>query len=222
MDILTEEFACWLYIDVLSVIFQAVDPGREVTCWHLWKESRPIPGHPPGASPSPTPGFCCPQWAQLRVDPVLSPLPFPVLTTCGARWGVVLERVQAQAAHLWAALGREQPLPSPSSTVLLGSWFPILPLQPPRSPFLAVWSLSWQPSRPQGCISAAIGLNLFSHFPVECVSWVPGSNEQEEWAGLGVPPASGLSLACRPWGPLLCRRRAPGSAPPCHRLCFSA
>lgn len=116
--------------------------------------------------------------------------------------------------------GAAPPLPLLHSS--LGVLVPHSPSPASQSPFLAVWSLSWQPSRPQGCISAAIGLNLFSHFPVECVSWVPGSNEQEEWAGLGVPPASGLSLACRPWGPLLCRRRAPGSAPPCHRLCFSA
>lgn len=174
----------------------------------------PLPPHLASAAHSgPSSGWtlCCPHYPSLS-----SP---PVGRGGGCCWRGSGLKLPTSGLP-WERSSPSLPLPLPQSS--LGVLVPRSPSPASLKPLQRVWSLSWQPSRPQGCISAAIGLNLFSHFPVECVSWVPGSNEQEEWAGLGVPPASGLSLACRPWGPLLCRRRAPGSAPPCHKLCFSA
>lgn len=171
-----------------------------------------MPGHPPGASfpcLGPPPPPCPHTWLWLPAvspaqgGPCLDPH-FPsqktqaALTTCGGWVGVQVQAAYLQAAWKWgAALSLPRsPLGGPGS--------PVVPSGLPKPLF--GFSVS----------SAGVGLNGSSRFPVERVSKLAG--EGRPW----VPPASGLSLACGPWGPLLLRSRAPGSCllshcpRPCH------
>lgn len=192
------------YLLGASTVFQAVDPCPVFTRPRagLCEMSRgPASGH---SSPlHPTPGSCCPQWAQLEGGSASVAFLVPADPHCPSH-------LRGCAISLYrAALDGGASLPSPAA--LLGPGSLCSPLGLRQSPSLAFVSL--QPAGGPGLrghVSAPRPYNLPFRFLTERASSGSWSELAGGGSSLGAPPVLGCLWLRRPWRPLPLRARAPG------------